>query len=247
MNNDLIWHGYRQETFEFEGMRATLVFPEKANENKSWTLKTEYKGAFPETEIALLEKGFHVAYLENISRFATKEDCDKKAHFVKFLAEKFGLKEKCVPIGMSCGGAHALRFAGFYPELIECIFIDAPVLNYCNFPGGLGNAYYERIWEEEFIKAYPGVTRAKLLDFPHHPINMADRLIEHKIPVLMLYGTEDMTVLYNQNGALLEEAYSEKQELLTVIQRKNEGHHPHGFPKNPGVIVDFILEHTLLK
>ena len=30
------------------------------------------------------------------------------------------------------------------------------------------------------------MTRAKLLDFPHHPMNMADILIEHKIPIIML-------------------------------------------------------------
>jgi len=246
MINNSMWNGFKQIEFEFEGKLATLVFPEKANESKNWTIKTEYKDAFPETEIALLKNGFHVAYLENVSRLAPKEDCDRKARFVKFLSEKYGLKDKCIPIGMSCGGAHAVRFAGYYPTLVECMFIDAPVLNYCDFPGKLGNTFCERVWENEFLKTYPGMTRAKLLDFPHHPMNMVNVLIENKIPIIMLYGTEDSTVIYNENGAFFEEAYKETPELLTVVKREYQGHHPHGIPQNPEIIVDFILKHINL-
>jgi len=162
------------------------------------------------------------------------------------LVEKYGLKDKCIPIGMSCGGAHAVRFAGYYPTLVECMFIDAPVLNYCDFPGRLGNTSCEKVWENEFLKTYPGMTRAKLLDFPHHPMNMANILIENKIPIIMLYGTEDSTVIYNENGAFFEEAYKETPELLTVVKREYQGHHPHGIPQNPEIIVDFILKHINL-
>ena len=45
----------------------------------------------------------------------------------------------------------------------------------------------------------------------------------------MLYGTEDQLVKYNVNGKLLEMEYAEAPELLTVIQRYLNGHHPHGF------------------
>ncbi len=236
------WNGYKQIEFEFEGRSATLVFPKEANTSRNWTLKTEYKDAFPETEIALLEKGFHVAYLKNTSRLAPKEDCDAKAAFASYLYKEFNLSEKCVLIGMSCGGAHAVRFAGYYPHLVECMFIDAPVLNYCDFPGKIGREDLIKPWENEFLKTYPGMTRAKLLDFKHHPINMIDILIENKIPVIMVYGTEDKVVSYNENGALMEEAYKNNQDLIKIMKRENEGHHPHGFPDNPEIIVEFILE-----
>ena len=111
-----MWHGYRYTDFEFEGRQATLVFPEKPDEKMNWALKTEYQYAFIEEELALLGKGFHVAFLRNNSRFASKADCDAKARFCEFLHNEYGLREKCVPIGMSLGGAHAVNFAGFYPE-----------------------------------------------------------------------------------------------------------------------------------
>ena len=222
-----LWHGFKQIEFEFEGHDAILVFPkEKANGN--WTLKTEYWDAFPNTEIELLNRGFHAAYLKNISRFATKEDCDAKAHFVKFLSEKYGLRDKCVPVGMSCGGAHAVNFAGYHPECVACMFIDAPVLNFLDFPGRLDK--YEGIWEKEFLKAY------------EQPMNRIPSLIEHRIPIIMLYGTEDCTVEYNMNGRIFAEAYEGHEDLLTVIPRVCQGHHPHGLFDNPEKLADLIME-----
>ena len=237
-----LWYGFRFKEFDFEGKRAIVVFPEEINKNGKLALKVEYWGDFPDIEINLLKRGFHIAYVTNESRFATESDCDRKAHFVEFLALKYGLSKKCVPIGMSCGGAHAVRFAGFYPELISCVYIDAPVLNYCDFPGKLGDADCERVWENEFIKAYPGIKRYQLVNFSEHPLNMIDNLIEHKIPILMVYGGEDRTVIYESNGQIMEDAY-EGNRLLKVIKLPLRGHHPHGMIGDNSEIVNYIIEH----
>lgn len=242
MCDNSLWFGFKKEEFEFEGRQAIIVFPKEAESEINWTLKTEYWGAFPNTEIELLKRGFHAAYLQNISRFATKEDCDSKARFVEYISEKYGLRNKCVPVGMSCGGAHAMNFAGFHPESVACMFIDAPVLNFCSFPGKLGSEKCEGVWENEFVKAYPGITRAGLLNFDNHPISKIPVLQENKIPVIMLYGTEDQTVIYNENGALMELEYKNCPELLKVVPRNFQGHHPHGLPEGNTEVVDFIWE-----
>lgn len=229
------------ETFEFEGKRAIVVFPHTKNIRKSIILKTEYWGAFPDIEIKLLERGFHVAYVENESRFAAVSDCDRKARFVEFLAEKYCLDKKCVPVGMSCGGAHAVRFAGFYPQLVSCVYIDAPVLNYCSFPGKIGNEECEYIWENEFLKVYPDIKRYQLVNFSEHPLCSIDSLIRNKVPVLMVYGTEDSSVIYEENGRLLELAYEgEQNPLLTCIRVEHRAHHPHGMTDDNTPIVDYI-------
>lgn len=240
-----LWYGFEKKEFTFEGRRAVLVFPKQADAEKNWTLKTEYWDAFPEVETALLENGFHAAYLENTSRFATPADCDAKARFADFLQQEYGLNPKCVPVGMSCGGACAVNFAGRYPEKVRCMYLDAPVLNFCDYPGRLGNAECESVWEKEFVKAYPGITRARLLSFDNHPLHYVDVLKEHRIPILMLYGVEDQTVFYHANGALMEPEYEDCKELLTVLPRMAQGHHPHGgFAKDQQAVVDFILRHS---
>ena len=239
-----LWHGFEMHSFTFEGREACIVLPKTENKKTSFLLKTEYWDAFPDIEIRLVEQGFCLAYIENKTRFATKEDCDIKASFVEYISKTYDLAPRCVPVGMSCGGAHAVNFAGFYPNLIECMYIDAPVLNFCSFPGKLENPECERVWENEFVKAYKGISRYKLLSFDNHPISKADILIENKIPVLMVYGTEDKTVEYSENGALLEDAYKNTSGLLTVIPVKCRGHHPHGMIGANDPIVKFILNNA---
>lgn len=237
------WNGFDCESFIFEGREAIVVFP-KCEPVGITALKAEYWGAFPDVEIGLLEKGFHLAYVKNRTRFATRDDCDLKARFIKHIGEKYSLKEKCVPIGMSCGGAHAVNFAGYYPELVSCVYIDAPVLNFCSFPGKMNYDDCEYVWENEFKEAYPGIKRHQLLQFNEHPINRADTLVENKVPVIMVYGAEDQTVLYSENGLLLQMAY-ENTELMKVIRVACRGHHPHGKIGDNSEIIDFIVEKSL--
>lgn len=222
------WNGFRKISFLFEGKQAILVFPEKADAEKNWMLKTEYWDAFPEREAEAVAHGFHLAYLQNETRFATKEDCDRKARFAEFLHQEYGLRSACIPVGMSCGGAHAVNFAGTHPERVLGLYLEAPVLNFCSYPGKLGAPECEKVWETEFIHAYPGVKRHDLLHFSAHPLCQISTLQEHRIPILMLYGTQDETVPYNENGKLLELAYTTYPDLLTVIPRMSQGHHPHG-------------------
>ena len=239
---DNLWNGFRCEEFTFEERKAIVVFPHDKTSNGKLALKTEYWNAFPDVEIRLLEQGFHLAYIKNKNRFATQEDCDIKARFVRHLAQTYALDERCVPVGMSLGGAHAVRFAGFYPELVSCLFLDAPVLSFSSYPGKFGSAECEPIWQYEFAKAYPGVKRYQLLNFDAHPVNMADTLIANRIPILMVYGTADESVIYEENGRLFEDAF-EGTDLLTIIPAPGRAHHPHGLGEDNGKIVQFILDH----
>lgn len=239
------WNGFRCERFLFEGKEAIIVFPDEKDPCGNWLLKTEYWDGFPQTELAMVKRGFHLAYIKNETRFATKADCERKARFVHYLSEKYKLRKQCVPVGYSCGGAHAVNFAGFFPKCVCCLFLDAPVLNFCDYPGRLQDAKCEQVWENEFVQAYPNVTRWELLHFPHHPLNRIPALKSAGIPVIMLYGTEDQLVRYECNGKLLELAYADTPELLTVISRYLQGHHPHGVLLSPGdanIISDKIPE-----
>ena len=238
-----VWNGFPCEEFEFEGTLAAIVFPEKTNEKKAWTIKTEYRDAFPETEIELLRRGYHITYLKNENRWATPSDCHRKARFVKYIHENYGLADKCIPIGMSCGGCHAVNFAGFHPESVACMFIDAPVLNFVDLPGNYDDEFARIVWEKEFLVAYPGIKRADLLSFDNHPISKAPILIEHKLPILMVYGTDDIVVRYSHHGQLLEDVYADHPGLLTIMKRQTQGHHPHGYPQNPEKIADWIDAH----
>jgi len=238
------WNGYRQINFTFEDREAILVFPEKADEKHNWALKMEYWTAFQGTELALVERGFHLAFLKNHNRWATPEDCAAKARFVHYLHKTYGLRDKCVPVGMSCGGAFSVNFAGWHPECVAAMFLDAPVVNFCSCPAYMGGAdRLSNAWENEFVKAYPGITRSRLLNFYAHPINRADVLVRHRIPIAMCYGTQDSSVPWEENGQLLVDRYQEAGAPIAVFVRNFEGHHPHGL-KDPTPVAEYIIEHT---
>lgn len=238
-----LWNGFPCEEFEFEGMKAYIVSPLPGTEVGKLALKTLYWNAFPDIEINLLKNGYHLAYVDKTSRFPTNSECDRMARFVKFVSEKHNLNGKCVPIGMSLGGARAMRLAGLYPELISCLYLDAPVLNYCDFPCTMGHEYREKVWENEFLAVYPGMKRYQLMGFTEHPMNAIDTIMAHKIPVLLVWGAEDSTVVYNEHGRIMEDAY-EGSDLLTVVCVKNRGHHPHGRIGSNADLVQYILEHS---
>ncbi|MBR4030850.1 MAG: hypothetical protein IKJ06_05605 [Clostridia bacterium] len=234
-----LFFGFKCDEFEFEDTKGMVVFPD-CKPNGKIAFKTEYWGAFPELEIELLKRGFHVVGMFNKTRLANKDDCDKKARFIEFVSEKYSLDKRCVLVGMSCGGAQAINFTSYYPEFVSLLVIDAPVINFLDFPGRYDK--FEDVWEKEFKVAYPNVKRSDIFMLEQNPINRLPKVIEAKLPVIMLYGTEDNTVDYSLNGRLLEEAYSDNKDLLTVIPRNFQGHHPHGLLKESDRLADMVME-----
>jgi hypothetical protein len=85
------YHGYECREFEFMGRSAKLVCP-KVKPNGNWALKTEYFTAFPDTELELLSRGWHIAYNQNIHRWAEPEDLKRKAAFVEFISKETALE-----------------------------------------------------------------------------------------------------------------------------------------------------------
>ena len=57
-----IWNGFKKEVKELFGRELIIVYPEKPNGR--WVLKTEYFNAFPETEIKLVQKGYHLVHIK---------------------------------------------------------------------------------------------------------------------------------------------------------------------------------------
>lgn len=237
---ETLYNGFRRIDFTFEGREALLIFPEKPNENKNWLLKTEYFTAFPDFQIQMLHRGWHLAYIKNITRWCLEEDLDLKKRFAEFLHTEYGLYEKCVPVGMSCGGLIGSKFAAKYPECVSAMYLDAPVMNLLSCPAGLGIA--ENALYQEFEEA-TGMTISDLICYREHPIDKMHLLLENKIPVVLVYGDSDTVVPYKENGALLEKYYKENGGVIEVYGKAGCGHHPHGLPDNTPII-EFVEKYS---
>ena len=86
-----------------------------------------------------------------------------------------------------------------YPGKVACMYIDAPILSFFQY----AKAMYRDIWENEVVPAYPGITRAALYDFDNHPMAKIPVLKANSIPVLLVYGNEDITVPYEEHGRIM--------------------------------------------
>ena len=239
-----IWNGYSLERFQYEGKDALVVLPREGTSIGRLAVKTEYWDAFPNTEIALLEKGFHLCYIKNETRFALDEDVDRKARFICFLAEKYGLQRRSVPIGMSCGGLWAIKFAARHPDLVSCLYLDAPVLNYMSWPCGFGTASAGISDKQinEAIQAHGMSGISELINYRELPLDKIPQLIACKIPVVMVAGDSDQTVPYHENGIYLQKAYAEAGLDICVHLKQGCDHHPHGL-EDVSSVVSFIMAH----
>ena len=167
---------------------------------------------------------------------------DRKADFVKSVTKEYSLSPKCVPIGLSCGGLIAIKFAAKYPELVACLYVDAPVLNYMSCPCGFGSG---DACVEDFPEIYDSLgikNMSELICYLDMPMHKLPALVENKIPVILVAGGADKTVPYEENGILLEKAYKENGIEIEVYIKPDCAHHPHGL-ENPKIIVDFIMKH----
>ena len=235
-----LWNGFERIDFMFEGREAIIVFPKASNKEKNWLLKTEYFGAFPEFQIQMLHRGWHLAFLKNITRWCLEEDLDLKKRFCDFLIKEYGLYKKCIPVGMSCGGLIATKFAAKYPECVSCLYLDAPVMNLLSCPGGVGKAGDNMM--AEFTDA-TGMTLSELISYRENPIDKMHLLLKNNIPVIMVYGDSDDVVPYCENGAILEDYYVKNGANIVVIRKENCGHHPHGLQDNTPII-EFVEENS---
>lgn len=219
------WNGNKSECFVFDGKKATVIFPKNPTKESKWLYKTEYLDAFPSFEIEMLSRGYYVANIENETRWCLESDTNRQIEFAKFLQKEYGLNKKCLPVGMSCGGMQAVYLAAKCPELVAALYLDAPVLNLLSCPCGIGGAVSDMY--EEF-KAATGKDIIELINFRNHPIDMVDKIIEHRIPTFLVCGDSDTVVPYAENGYYLAEKYEKTDIPFKKIIKPGCNHHPHG-------------------
>lgn len=241
------WHGFRRADFRFADRDALIVFPHRGGWGSGrLMMKMEYFDAFPKLEMELLDAGFHLAYIRNLNRWGTDPDHNVRQQFADFLAEWFHLNPRFVLIGMSCGGLISVNFASRFPEYVSLLYLDAPVMNLLSCPMGfgIGNALGEGDSGFREIEVAYGFTRSSLLMYREHPIDRIQTLIDHKLPVALVYGDSDTTVPYTENGKMLEDAYRRTSLPLFCAGKQGCGHHPHGLEDNTELI-HFIRENML--
>src|SRR3954451_18139510 len=103
--------------------RCIVVVPKTPAPGNPWSWQGCYWDHQPQTEVELLRRGFHIAY---VSANATLKPGKEWDAWYQFLTDKHGLSRKPAFIGMSRGGEYAYTWATNHPDHVSCIYADNP-------------------------------------------------------------------------------------------------------------------------
>jgi len=236
------FHSFTQYDFNLDELKCKVVVPEKVADGKPWVWRARFWGHEPQVDIALLNKGFHIAYVNVAGLFGSPEAVARWDAFYKYLVESHGFDRKAVLEGMSRGGLIVYNWAAKNPEKVHCIYADAPVCDIKSWPGGRGNGPGAKHAWAQCLQAY-GMTEAEALAYRNNPIDTAHVLAKAGVPLLHVVGDADQVVPVSENTAVVEKRYKDLGGQIQVIHKQEVGHHPHCL-EDPAPIVDFILKNT---
>ncbi len=101
--------------------RCIVVVPKQPAPGNPWSWRGCYWDHEPQTEVELLRRGFHVAFI-------TPDPGKQWDAWYEFLTRKHGLSRKPAFIGMSKGGVNEYDWTTLNPDKVSCIYADNPAI-----------------------------------------------------------------------------------------------------------------------
>ncbi len=235
------WNGFEMLDFTVDGRACLLVIPKTPAKDKPWMWRTEFFGHEPQGDIALLGKGFYVAYMDVQNMYGAPVALDHMDAFYAHLTKEYGLSSKATLEGFSRGGLFAYNWAARNPTKTAALYVDAPVCDFKSWPGGKGKGKGSGGDWQNLLKVYKFANEQEALDYKLNPVDNLEPLAKARIPILSICGAADDVVPMEENTSLVEERYKKLGGSITVIAKPGIGHHPHSL-KDPKPIVDFVLK-----
>lgn len=236
------FHGYHGYDFQMDGVPCKVVCPAKEALGRPWIWRARFWGHEPQTDIDLLEHGFHVVYCDVIDLYGADKALRRWDKFYKYLV-KNGFHRRAVLEGMSRGGLIIYNWAAQNTDKVACIYADAPVMDLKSWPMGRGAYVGSPCDVKRMLAAYGFKNEEQALCWKKNPLNHAAEIARAGIPVLHVVGDDDDIVPVSENTALFELEMKRLGTPITVIHKPGIGHHPHSL-NNPESIVRFILKAT---
>jgi len=209
----------------------------------AWIWRAEFFDHRPETDLALLAKGFHLVHMAVGNTFGCPSAMRHWDAFYKYLTEEHGFAKKVALEGLSRGGLYCYNWAAANPDKVSCIYGDAPVCDFKSWPAGKRKSKGSPADWAKLIKDYGFASEQEALAYDKNPIDNLKPLADAHIPLIHVVGDADDAVPVAENTAILEERYRKLGGTIEVIHKPGVGHHPHGLD-DPAPVVQFILKHT---
>ena len=230
------FHGYTGYDFVSDGVNCKIVEPKVVAKGHPWIWRARFWGHEPQTDIDLLERGYHVAYCDVADLYGSERALKRWDAFYKRMVAA-GFSRKMALEGMSRGGLIIYNWAARNPKKVACIYADAPVMDIKQWPMSLPQNGDDT---RKMLAAYGFANESEALQWHGNPLDHAEKMAKARIPILHVVGDADVGVKYKYNTKVFEDKMRQLGQPIQVIHKPSVGHHPHSL-YNPQPIVDFIL------
>ncbi len=237
------FHGYVCHSFTCDGCFALVVEPKEPLPGRPWVWRTMFWGAFPEADVALLGRGYHVAFMDVGNTFGCPDAMKHFDAFYALLTSRYGFSTRPALEGLSRGGLYAYRWAYVNTDKVGCIYGDAPVCDMKSWPGGKGKGKGGPEDWQAAIHAYHFADEQEMMAFTGNPIDILAPIAAAHIPIIHVVGDSDTTVPQSENTDIVRDRYLKLGGEFVLIVKQGCGHHPHGLT-DPTPVVNFIIAHT---
>jgi len=234
------FRGYECAEFKLKGRECKIVKPKMSARGNPWIWRARFWAHEPQTDIALLERGFHVVYCDVAELMGNKEALSIWSDFYALLYQG-GLSEKSAMEGMSRGAMYVFCWAAANPDKVNAVYIDNALLD-CRY---LADREFGQM-TLDFMAAYDLQSKDDIRNFGGSPMDKVKEIVKGQYPILVLCADEDEAVDPETQTLLFEKKIKAEGGDITVMMKHGYKHHPHSFP-DPSPIVDFILNATFKK
>ncbi len=235
------WHGFTRHDFQVAGKSVVVVAPEKTADGVPWVWHGEFFGHKPNPDIALLKKGYHIAYMKVQNLLGAPVAVKHWNDFYVELTGKYGFARKAALVGLSRGGLYCMNWAIANPDKVSCIYNDAAVCDFKSWPGGKGTGKGSASEWKRVLQVYGFKTEQEAVEYRGNPVDNLEPLAKAKIPLLHVFGDADQVVPWEENTGLVATRYKQLGGKIQLIRKPGVGHHPHGL-EDSTPIVEFILK-----
>lgn len=220
------WKGFDKIAFKLNGVAAYYLAPKQGAEGNPWIWRAHFPDWHTEMDEILLEKGFHVAYINTSDLLGAPEAMIIWDDFYDYLTLHKKLATQAVLEGVSRGGLYIYNWAKRNPDKVSCIYAEAPVCNFNSWPGSAENE--QDNWHK--LLALYALTEEEAQNYKDQAKDNLEGLASFKVPILHVVSLADKIVPVEENTLPLVNNYIKAGGIASVVpmsrgKQSLEGHH----------------------
>jgi pimeloyl-ACP methyl ester carboxylesterase len=237
------YYGYDRRDFVVDGCDCLVVSPHEEAPGRPWIWRAEFFDHRPDTDLALLARGFHLVYMNVGNTFGCPTAMDHFDVMYEGLTREYGFHPQAVMEGYSRGGLYCYNWARRDPGRVACICGDAPVCDFKSWPAGRGVGRGNPPEWAKLLQDYGFASEAEALAYPGNPVDNLEPLARVGVALVHVFGDADEDVPWEENTGVVHERYTALGGEMALIRKPGVAHHPHSLD-DPTPVVEFILRHT---